>query len=130
LFERYDRTMKRDSLFYRLFAQSPTLLFDLLPDRPLQAAAYRFDSVAVKEPKFEMVSKIMVYKFTNSSREEIAAMLGTNVEDIRALREAKEEAVQTIALNLLKENIPLETIARTTGLTVTQIRALQAQTEN
>jgi predicted transposase/invertase (TIGR01784 family) len=46
--------MKRDSLFYRLFAQSPTLLFDLLPARPMQAEAYRFDSVSVKEPKFEI----------------------------------------------------------------------------
>jgi predicted transposase YdaD len=46
--------MKRDSLFYRLFAQFPTVLFDLLPERPEQAEAYRFDSVGVKEPKFEI----------------------------------------------------------------------------
>jgi hypothetical protein len=31
-------------------------------------------------------------------------------------------------LNLLKGNIPLENIARTTGLTIKQIQALQAQT--
>jgi predicted transposase YdaD len=77
----------------------------------------------------EMVSKIMVYKFTNSSREEIAAMLGTNVENIRALREAKEEAVQTIALNMLKDNLPLEQIVRLTGLTIAQVQTLQAQAE-
>jgi predicted transposase/invertase (TIGR01784 family) len=46
--------MRRDSIFYKLFAQSPTLLFELLPDSPVNAAAYRFDSVAVKEPKFEI----------------------------------------------------------------------------
>jgi predicted transposase YdaD len=182
--------MKRDSLFYRLFAQSPTLLFDLLPERPEQAAAYRFDSVAVKEPKFEidgvflppasdssgtvyfcevqmqkieqlyerlfgesllyfyrnrsrfgdwqavviypsrsteMVSKIMVYKFTNSSQEEIAAMLGTNVEDIRAFREAKEEERQAIAINMLKDNLPLEQIARLTGMTIAQLEKLQTE---
>jgi predicted transposase YdaD len=77
----------------------------------------------------EMVSKIMVYKFTNSSREEIAAMLGTNVEDIRALREAKEEERQTIALNFLRQGLPVEAIAQGTGLTIVQVQALQAQVE-
>lgn len=46
--------MKRDSLFYRLFSQSPELLFELLEDRPDSAPRYRFDSVAVKEPRFEI----------------------------------------------------------------------------
>ncbi|NJN85626.1 MAG: Rpn family recombination-promoting nuclease/putative transposase [Leptolyngbyaceae cyanobacterium SL_7_1] len=46
--------MKRDSIFYQLFQQSPGLLFDLLEDQPDNAASYRFDSVAVKEPKFEI----------------------------------------------------------------------------
>jgi predicted transposase/invertase (TIGR01784 family) len=46
--------MHRDSIFYRLFQQSPSLLFGLLPEPPPNATAYRFDSVAVKEPKFEI----------------------------------------------------------------------------
>jgi predicted transposase/invertase (TIGR01784 family) len=46
--------MRRDSIFYRLFAQSPTLLFELLESPPRNARDYRFDSVAVKEPKFEI----------------------------------------------------------------------------
>lgn len=46
--------MRRDSIFYRLFQQSPTLLFELLPVPPPNANGYRFDSVAVKEPKFEI----------------------------------------------------------------------------
>ncbi|MCU0542683.1 MAG: Rpn family recombination-promoting nuclease/putative transposase [Oscillatoriaceae cyanobacterium Prado104] len=46
--------MRRDSIFYKLFGQAPTLLFDLLPATPANAANYRFDSVAVKEPKFEI----------------------------------------------------------------------------
>jgi hypothetical protein len=38
-------------------------------------------------------------------------------------------ATQTeIAINFLKEDIPIETIARATGLTIEQIQALQAQT--
>jgi predicted transposase YdaD len=77
----------------------------------------------------EMVSKIIVYKFANSSREEIVAMLGTNVEDIRALREAKEEERQTIALNMLKDNFPLEQISRLTGLTIAQLQKLQSENQ-
>lgn len=46
--------MRRDSIFYKLFQQSPTLLFELLTNPPTNAEAYRFDSVAVKEPKFEI----------------------------------------------------------------------------
>ncbi len=46
--------MRRDSIFYKLFQQSPTLLFELLTNRPANADEYRFDSVAVKEPKFEI----------------------------------------------------------------------------
>jgi predicted transposase/invertase (TIGR01784 family) len=46
--------MRRDSIFYKLFGQAPTLLFDLLAATPANAANYRFDSVAVKEPKFEI----------------------------------------------------------------------------
>ena len=46
--------MRRNSIFYKLFQQAPTLLFELLPDPPDNAAAYRFDSVAIKEPRFEI----------------------------------------------------------------------------
>ncbi|WP_066426137.1 Rpn family recombination-promoting nuclease/putative transposase [Anabaena sp. 4-3] len=46
--------MRRDSIFYQLFQQSPSLLFELLTNRPTNAEAYRFDSVAVKEAKFEI----------------------------------------------------------------------------
>jgi predicted transposase/invertase (TIGR01784 family) len=46
--------MRRDSLFYQLFQRSPVLLFELLENPPEQAEQYRFDSVAVKEPKFEI----------------------------------------------------------------------------
>ncbi|MDJ0617110.1 MAG: Rpn family recombination-promoting nuclease/putative transposase [Calothrix sp. MO_192.B10] len=46
--------MRRDSIFYKLFQQSPNLLFALLTNPPANAEAYRFDSVAVKEPKFEI----------------------------------------------------------------------------
>ncbi|AFY41245.1 Rpn family recombination-promoting nuclease/putative transposase [Nostoc sp. PCC 7107] len=46
--------MRRDSIFYQLFQQSPSLLFELLTNPPANADEYKFDSVAVKEPKFEI----------------------------------------------------------------------------
>ncbi|BAY22186.1 hypothetical protein NIES2100_19490 [Calothrix sp. NIES-2100] len=46
--------MRRDSIFYKLFQQSPNLLFELLTNPPANADDYKFDSVAVKEPKFEI----------------------------------------------------------------------------
>ncbi|WP_427162224.1 Rpn family recombination-promoting nuclease/putative transposase [Aliinostoc sp. HNIBRCY26] len=46
--------MRRDSIFYKLFQQSPNLLFELLTNPPINASEYKFDSVAVKEPKFEI----------------------------------------------------------------------------
>ncbi|MBD2363796.1 Rpn family recombination-promoting nuclease/putative transposase [Anabaena minutissima FACHB-250] len=46
--------MRRDSIFYKIFQQSPSLLFELLTNPPKDADKYKFDSVAVKEPKFEI----------------------------------------------------------------------------
>ncbi|WP_427161589.1 Rpn family recombination-promoting nuclease/putative transposase [Aliinostoc sp. HNIBRCY26] len=46
--------MRRDSIFYKIFQQSPSLLFELLTNPPENAEKYKFDSVAVKEPKFEI----------------------------------------------------------------------------
>ena len=40
-----------------------------------------------------------------------------------------EKATYTIALNMLKDNLPLEQISRLTGMTIEQIQALQAQGE-
>lgn len=46
--------MRRDSIFYHLFQRAPSLLSELVPNPPDNADAYRFDSVAVKEPRFEI----------------------------------------------------------------------------
>ncbi|MBE9212896.1 DUF2887 domain-containing protein [Plectonema cf. radiosum LEGE 06105] len=46
--------MRRDSIFYKLFQQYPALLFELLTNPPENASEYKFDSVAVKEPRFEI----------------------------------------------------------------------------
>jgi predicted transposase YdaD len=76
----------------------------------------------------------MVYKFTNLSRQEIDAMLGITLQQTRVYREAKEEGKDEerykIALHLLRENVPLEIVSRTTGLTIDQLQQLQSSPNN
>jgi predicted transposase YdaD len=84
-------------------------------------------SLAIRQGIIEMISTIIAYKFTKLSRLEIDAMLGTKFEETRVYRETREEERLAIALNLLKEGIPLDVIARTTSLTIEQLQALQAQ---
>ncbi|MEL7144087.1 MAG: Rpn family recombination-promoting nuclease/putative transposase, partial [Cyanobacteria bacterium J06573_11] len=46
--------MRRDSIFYKIFQQSPAILFSLISDPPANADAYCFDSVSIKETRFEI----------------------------------------------------------------------------
>ena len=46
--------MKRDTIFYQIFQQSPILLFDLLPSLPRNSLRYTFESVEVKEASFRI----------------------------------------------------------------------------
>ncbi len=46
--------MRRDTIFYQLFRQSPELLFALVANPPSEAEAYTFDSVEVKETSFRI----------------------------------------------------------------------------
>jgi predicted transposase/invertase (TIGR01784 family) len=46
--------MRRDTIFYQLFVQSPMLLFELITDPPENAANYIFDAIEVKETAFRM----------------------------------------------------------------------------
>jgi predicted transposase/invertase (TIGR01784 family) len=46
--------MRRDTIFYQLFRQSPSLLFDLISQPPEDASLYTFDSVEVKETSFRL----------------------------------------------------------------------------
>jgi predicted transposase/invertase (TIGR01784 family) len=46
--------MRRDTIFYQLFRQSPTLLFELLSQLPERASEYTFEAIEVKETSFRM----------------------------------------------------------------------------
>ena len=50
----------------------------------------------------------------------------TSIERMAEER-GEERQKQSIALNLIRQNIPLETIAQATGLTIDQLQQLQSQ---
>ena len=83
----------------------------------------------------DLITTIIVYKFSKLSREEIATMLGLNLEEPRAILEAKEEGREegkvegerTIILRLLNrrvDNIPDPLLSQIQGLSVEQLEAL------
>ncbi len=53
-----------------------------------------------------------------------------DAEIAQAEQKAEERKQQEIALNLLKENVPLEIISRTTGITIEQLQILRSQPGN
>jgi predicted transposase YdaD len=65
--------------------------------------------------------------FLDLSSQEIDKMLEVNIEETRVYQEAQERQTRSIALKMLKENIPLEQISRITELTLAQLQDLQSQ---
>ena len=53
--------------------------------------------------------------------------VGQKEEVMEIMTSWEEKAAKTIALNLLRENLSLEMISRTTGLTIAQLQDLQVQ---
>lgn len=90
----------------------------------------------------EVITTIVVYKFSNLSREEVEAMLGVNLTETRIYRDAKEEGRQEgqqegerlgklQLVPLLQEmGMTIEQIAERTGLSLESVRqALQNPTQ-
>ncbi|BAZ80206.1 hypothetical protein NIES73_14560 [Sphaerospermopsis kisseleviana NIES-73] len=46
--------MRRDTIFYQLFKQFPSLIFELVDEKPPTASEYQFDSIEVKETAFRI----------------------------------------------------------------------------
>jgi predicted transposase/invertase (TIGR01784 family) len=46
--------MRRDHIFFKIFQQNPSLLFEFVDNKPPEANNYRFESVTVKETRFEI----------------------------------------------------------------------------
>lgn len=83
----------------------------------------------IRQGIIDIIGRILVYKFTNLSRQEIDLMMGYRLEDTRVYREAKKERSEEIALKMLTKDMSPETIAELTGLTIAEIQTLQSQLE-
>ncbi len=46
--------MKRDTIFFKIFEQNPSLLFEFVDKKPPEANSYRFKSVTIKETEFRI----------------------------------------------------------------------------
>jgi predicted transposase YdaD len=76
----------------------------------------------IREPEtgraiIEIITTIMVYRFTNLSRQEVTRMLGIELKDTRVYREAKEEGRLEEAVNLV-----LRQLSRRCGVLTEAIR--------
>jgi predicted transposase YdaD len=60
--------MRRDTIFYQLFVQSPALLFDLIPNPPADPTGYTFDSIEVKETSFRIDGVFLPLDNSSSSQ--------------------------------------------------------------
>jgi predicted transposase YdaD len=79
--------------------------------------------------KEEQVFQAEIDKMESVQKEKIMETL-TSWEEKgmeRGMEKGRETERQTIALNLLMQNVPLETIAQATSLTIEQLQQLQAQ---
>jgi predicted transposase/invertase (TIGR01784 family) len=78
------------------------------------------DSLTTEESEFmKTMEEIDVWYETQMNQAELKGKL-----------EGEQLQKQSIALNMLQENIPLEVIARITGLTIDHIQQLQSSPEN
>jgi predicted transposase/invertase (TIGR01784 family) len=93
----------------------------------IRRATQEVSSLPVRQGIIEVINTIISYKFTDLSRKEIDAMLGTKFEETRVYREAREEERVAIAINLLRQGFAMEAIAQATNLTIAQLQELQAQ---
>jgi predicted transposase YdaD len=111
--------MRRDTIFFQLFQQSPTLLFELLSQPPDRSSEYTFDSIEVKETSFRIDGTL--------SRDEVDLMLGIELQQTRVYQDAIAEGEVKLILLLLKRqvgNISIDTEAQVKALPLVRLEEL------
>ena len=103
-------------------AQAPEVARSLLA-RAGQEAAQPEVSRAI----IELLTTIMVYKFTHLSRREVEAMLGLNLQHTRVYQEAKEDEARSLILRQLMRRVgevPNQMREQIDALSLEQLEAL------
>lgn len=106
----------------------------------ISQARQEIADAAQERELIELIETIIIYKFTQKSREEIAAMLGLgDIRQTRVYQEAKQEGLQEGELlgklkavpRLLAMGLSVEQIAEALALDIEQVRqAAQQQSSN
>jgi predicted transposase/invertase (TIGR01784 family) len=103
-------------------------------NRLMQQAQQQLEDVALRRQVLELIETILVYKFTNLSRQELEAMFGLDeLKQTRYFREVAEEAKLEgkleVVPRLLQLGLSVEQIAAALELDVEVVRqAAQAST--
>jgi predicted transposase YdaD len=111
------------------------VLTNLEGDEAISTARGFIDRSQGNRSVIDAVSTIMVYKFSNLSRDEVDAMLGIELEQTRVYREAeqqgsvrgRQEEAQSLILRQLNRrvgNISIDLEARIKTLTLAQLEEL------
>lgn len=91
--------------------------------------------ILLKDEIIDVITTIVVYKFTNLSREEVEAMLGRSLEKSRVYQEAEAEGERKGELRgkltavplLLKAGVSVEQIAKELELNLEQVQQIAQQ---
>jgi len=93
----------------------------------LQRTQEQLQASNLKRDIIDLIESIMVYKFPQKSRQEVAKMLG--IEDLKQTRfyqevfaEGKEEGKEEVLSNMIKLGMNLETIAQCLDLPLETVR--------
>jgi predicted transposase YdaD len=117
--------MRRDTIFHKLFQQSPTLIFDFIRSPPENAARYKFSSIEVKET---------AYRFTALTRDEVMDMLGIESVTLQqtrfyqdVLEEGEKRGERSLLLKQLTrklKQVPVKLQERVNSLEIDRLESL------
>ena len=101
-----------------------TLKLDPAKNRLISQFVDTYLRLDVKE---EIMFQIEIDKMGMAQKEGI--MQVTTSWEEKGMEKGMEQATQAIALNMLRDQLPLEQISRLTGLTIAQLQTLQSESE-
>ena len=92
----------------------------------MQRAIQEVDDLAVKRDVIELIEKVLVYKFTSKSREDLRKMIYTETEwkQSKLYQSLREEVKEESVLGLLNLGLTVEQIAKALDLSVAKVQQI------
>ena len=124
--------MRTDSFFPRFFREFPEAFFTVIGEDEQKARGYKFRLFEVKEQSFRFDGTFL----PKLNRKEIEKMFEPYLSDIRKsrayreiAREGKREGKREVAKTLLQEKMRLAFVAKVTGFSPQEVRAIKKELE-